>query len=530
MSIASSERTRPAFIPDGAWDLEVHSCWWYLQSEHLRADRRLLHTELLKKKVFPPVLRTAQVAAIVGPPLLWWFLKRKTGRFKSSSESRQALALVARRCAERLGPTFIKLAQIIASGEGVFPPELTTELAHCRDNVRPAPWKPVKRQLTRELGTSCLDNMFSSFAETPRAAASIAQVHNATLADGTDVVVKVRRPGISKVVAKDIRVLAWVAPRLVGRIPVAALANPPALVDLFAETILDELDFRIEASNMVDVAQSISTLKQEHFVVPRPHPHLIAESILVMERAEGLKVDERDLLLDVGLEPSSVLRTLLYNFMEGALMNGVFHGDLHSGNMFLQPDGSIVLLDFGIVGRYSHTQRVAFLKMLISATTSDTVSQVESLRDLGALPPDTDIAAVIEDLGLNADPPDPSAMSPEELIAELQRIIKSLLAYGAKIPKELMLYMKNMVFLDSAVASLAPSLDVLAEIEALTSKLTTKHAQQIFSDIGMMVAEKDLSLGGFKSSLGVSADTTSLSYQDLLERRAIIQRRSKALV
>ena len=90
-----------------------------------------------------------------------------------------------------------------------------------------------------------------------------------------------------------------------------------------------------------------------------------------------------------------------------------------------------------------------------------------------------------------------------------------------------MLYMKNMVFLDSAVASLAPSLDVLAEIEALTSKLTSKHAQQIFSDIGMMVAEQDLSLGGFKSSLGVSADTTSLSYQDLLERRAIIQRRSK---
>ena len=129
--------------------------------------------------------------------------------------------------------------------------------------------------------------MFASVEHTPLAAASIAQVHAATLRDGTPVVIKVQRPAVARRVRQDLAVMAWVAPHLVGRIPVAALANPPALVELFAETIVEELDFRLEADNMLDVATTFAELGQRSFVVPRPHPTLVTRRMLVMERVDG---------------------------------------------------------------------------------------------------------------------------------------------------------------------------------------------------------------------------------------------------
>src|SRR5207302_2422290 len=116
-----------------------------------------------------------------------------------------------------------------------------------------------------------IDSVFRSIDSEPLAAASIAQVHRATLSTGEDVVVKVQRPQVSTLVNRDLRVMSWVAPHLVGRIPIAALANPPALVDLFAETIVEELDFRLEAENMLDVAHAFALLGQRGYVIPRPH-------------------------------------------------------------------------------------------------------------------------------------------------------------------------------------------------------------------------------------------------------------------
>ena len=171
--------------------------------------------------------------------------------------------------AERLGPTYIKLGQIVASGEGIFPPELVAEFKWCRDEVPAEPWAVVERVLAEDLRRP-IDEVFASVERVPLAAASIAEVHAAQLLDGTPVVVKVQRPDVARRVAQDLAVMAWLAPHLVGRIPVAALANPPALVELFAETITEELDFRLEAENMLDVAMTFAALGQRDFVVPRP--------------------------------------------------------------------------------------------------------------------------------------------------------------------------------------------------------------------------------------------------------------------
>jgi ubiquinone biosynthesis protein len=320
--------------------------------------------------------------------------------------------------------------------------------------------------------------------------------------------------------------MAWIAPFMIGRIKVAALANPPALVELFAETIVEELDFRMEADNMVDVAAMMHELRQEAYIVPRPHPQLVTRRILVMERLQGFNFDDVEGMQAAGIDTEAVVRAGMIAFMEGALVHGVFHGDLHGGNLFVLNDGRTALLDFGIVGRLNDKRRMAFMRLMLGATTNDLRGQVAALRDLGALPQDTDIDAVIVDLKLDQ-PVDPTTLNGEELVQEVQRIVKSLLAYGAKLPKELMLYVKNMVFLDGAIARLAPDLDIIAELTNITMIFTQRHGERIFRELGVDQNTFQIDLGSVKASLGVDESTDTLTYRELQRRRELIQKRMK---
>src|SRR5205823_14203806 len=197
---------------------------------------------------------------------------------------------------------------------------------------------------------------------------------------------------------KDLRALSWIAPRLIGRIPVTALANPPALVDLFAETIVEELDFRLEAQNMLDIARVLAETDQRAIVVPRPHPTLVTRRVLVMERLSGFAFDDVESMHDAGIDTTALVRAGLIAFLEGAMLHGVFHGDLHGGNLFVMPDGRVALLDYGITGRLDEARRLAFLRLLMGGTVNDVKMQLAALRDLGALPIDVDLEAVMKDL------------------------------------------------------------------------------------------------------------------------------------
>jgi ubiquinone biosynthesis protein len=319
--------------------------------------------------------------------------------------------------------------------------------------------------------------------------------------------------------------MAWLAPKLVGRIPVAALANPPALVELFAETIVEELDFRLEAENMLDIARVLAETGQRTMVVPRPHPSLITRRVLVMERLRGFAFDDVESMKAAGIDTSALLRSGLIAALEGAMLYGVFHGDLHGGNLFVQPDGRTVLLDFGITGRLDEPQRLAFLRLLVTGTSGDVVGQLAALRDLGAFPRDTDLEAVVHDLGLDGPVKDPTRMSADELVAELSDLTKKLLGYGARAPKELMLFVKNLMFLNAATATLAPDVDILGEIAHVYAYFTEHHGDRIVRDIGYDPARAALDLDAVKAGFGLSADIDELTFRDLQERRQIILRR-----
>lgn len=515
-----------AFDDNPPWVLDPNNIDWHNTAVALRASAQLEIPVLTTPTKIPPVARLVTVVHVLGVALLPWLIKKKLRPFATPEESRAYVSLRMRKAVERLGSTYIKLGQIISSGEGLFPAELVSEFKLCRDQVPPIPFNEVQQVIESDLGARLTD-VFSFIDTTPLAAASIAQVHVATLLTGENVVVKVQRPSVSKMVRKDLRVMAWLAPHLVGRIKVSALANPPALVELFAETIVEELDFRIEADNMLDVAKMLHELGQDDYIVPRPHPKLVTRRVLIMQRLHGFKFDDVEGMHGAGIDTQRVIRTGMIAFMEGAMIYGVFHGDLHGGNLFVMPDGKTALLDFGIVGRLTGARRMAFLRLMLNATTNNVVGQVEALRDLGALPMDTDIQAVIKDLNLGAPVIDPTTLSGEELVKEVQRIVKAMMGYGARMPKELMLYVKNMVFLDGAIARLAPDLDILAEIASISMLFAEKHGERLGRELGVDHNAVEINLDSVKVSLGVDTSTNSMTYRDLQKRRDLIQKRMR---
>ncbi len=511
-----------AFSDDPPWLVDPDDLPWRLDAPRLRSEVRAELPDLVRERTLPPGRRVLTTIRHLGLAVgLWAARERRRGQ----PHSRAGVSRRLRIAAEALGPTYIKLAQIISSGEGIFPPELVGEFRKCRDQVPAETFEAVRRVVEDDLGDS-LEAVFSSFDRQPLAAASIAQVHAATLTTGEPVVVKVQRPTVATLVRQDLKAMAWIAPKLVGRIPVAALANPPALVDLFAETITEELDFRLEADSMLDVARAFAELGQRGYVIPRPHPRLVTRRVLVMERLDGFRFDDAVGMRAAGLDTEAIIRTGMIGSMEGTIIHGIFHGDLHGGNLFVLPDGRTALLDFGITGRLGEVRRLALLRLLMAATMNDVKGQLAALRDLGALPPDTDLDAVIVDLGLDRPPLDPTTLTAEELTGEMQRVVKALLGYGAKIPKELMLFIKNLVFLDGAIATLAPDLDLFTEITQMSAYFATTHGDRIAADVGIDPRSYDVDLSRVKASFGVDPDTTGpLTYRELQQRRELIRDR-----
>lgn len=523
---APADLTFGAFSENPPWLVDPAALTWRKGAEARRQATQAQVPNLLRRRRLPPGSRVVRVGAELIRALAGWYLldRRAAKRQDRPELSRAGLSKRLRQSFQTLGPTYIKLGQILSSGEGLFPAELVSEFRLLRDRVPPETFETVRSVVEQDLGAT-IEEVFSSFDRAPLAAASIAQVHAATLHTGEAVVVKVQRPTVSTTVRRDLAAMSWIAPYLIGRIPVSALANPPALVELFAETIVEELDFRLEADNMLDVAAVFAETGQRSVVVPRPHPKLVTRRVLVMERLSGFSFDDVEGMKAAGIDTPDVVRALMISFLEGAIIFGVFHGDLHGGNLFVQPDGKVALLDYGITGRLDEVKRLAFLRMLMGGTINDLKMQLGALRDLGALPPDTDLDAVIVDLGMDQPVKDPTQMSPDELLAEIRDVIKKLLAYGARFPKVLMLYVKDLLFIDGALATLAPEVDLFGEITHVAMYFTQRYGEKIAIEVGVDPREREIDLDSFRAQLGVTSEVNSMSYREMQDRRELIRKR-----
>ena len=513
-----------AFRAGGPWRIEPGAQVWSAGLAELRAATQASVAERTRRPRVPPLGRLVHaVARLGGAFALWWVRERRGDRV----QARAALSRRLRRAFTRLGPSYVKLGQIVSSGRGLFPSEVVDEFRQLRDRVPPAPFAQIRRLVESELGRP-LGEVFAAFEPECVASASIAQVHAARLATGESVVVKVQRPRIAERVWKDVSALAWIAPWLVGRIPVSALANPPAVVDLFAETVSEELDFRLEAQNMLDVAAVLRDAGQHAVLVPRPHPQLVTRRVLVMERLDGWRYEDVEGMRGAGIDTHAVVRALLISFLEGAMIYGVFHGDLHGGNLAVLPDGRVALYDYGMTGRMTRAQRLAFLRMMLTAAVGDMRGHLEALRELGALAPDADLDALVRVLHFDRPAPDPLALSSEDLVAEIQSVLKALLAQGARLPKQLMLYVKGMLFFDGAIAVLAPDLNLFEEVANIYAYFISVHGERIAVDIGFDPRDYALDLSRARDTFGLGTDAGSFTHAELRERRAALQERMDA--
>jgi ubiquinone biosynthesis protein len=503
-----------AFSDRGPWVLDPDAMPWQWEIDRLRRGTRQELPRLLTPPLsVRPIVRLVRTVTAIGGALAGW----AAFEYRRPS-SRAGISRRLRRAFEHLGSSYVKLGQIISGGEGLFPEELVREFKLLRDQVPPEPFEAVRAVVEVDLGGS-LASLFSEFSEEPIAAASIAQVHAARLVTGEEVVVKVQRPLVAQLFRDDIAALSWLTPRLVGRIPVSALANPPALLELFAETVIEELDFRLEAQNMLDIASVLARTEQRGIIVPRPHPTMVTRRVLVMERLRGFAFEDVESMHRAGIDTHALLQAGLIASLEGALIYGVFHGDLHGGNLVVQPDGRTALFDFGITGRLDEQQRLAFLRLLVLGTTGDQRGQLEALRDLGAFPPDVDLDAVIADLDLEGPVKDPSSMSADELVGEIREITKKLLGYGARAPKELMLFVRNMMFLNSATAVLAPDLDMLQQMMAIYLYFAQTHGDQIMREVGVDASFASPDPEAIRAAFLVESDVESLTFRELQQRR-----------
>jgi ubiquinone biosynthesis protein len=204
---------------------------------------------------------------------------------------------------------------------------------------------------------------------------------------------------------------------------------------------------------------------------------------------------------------------------------GVFHGDLHGGNLFVMRDGRVALFDYGITGRMDEAQRLAFLRMMMTGAVNDVRGQLEAFRDLGALPPDADLDEVMRLLRVDEPVTDPTKLSSEDLVREIQRLLKGLMGLGARLPKHLMLYVKGMLFFDGAITTLAPDVNLLDEVVRIYGYFAANHGARIMGDIGFDPTTMSVDLDGIRRAAGLDEDVASLTQRQVQERRAVIQQR-----
>jgi ABC1 atypical kinase-like domain len=276
-------------------------------------------------------------------------------------------APVVRAVFEDLGGTFIKFGQLVASSPGLFGPDVAAEFRGCLDAGPPIPFEEVRAAVEHELGGHLVE-LFATFEREPVAAASIAVVHRATLPDGTPVAVKVLRPGIEERIAIDLAVIGPLF-RFIGRqVALGTAGALPGLVDGLAVQVAEELDLDNEA-RALDWAQGvIELLDVTELIVPRPIRS--SRRVLVMSFVDGVPIDDPEAIAAMGVDPAPLVRACVLVWFAGLLATGVFHGDIHAGNIFITPGGQMAILDWGIVGRLD-AATAKFFRRSVEAVLGD---------------------------------------------------------------------------------------------------------------------------------------------------------------
>ncbi len=280
---------------------------------------------------------------------------------------------------QELGPTFIKMGQMLSTRPDMVPPDIIKELEKLQDRIPPFPSQIAKKTVEEELNRP-LEDVFTSFDEEPIAAASLSQVHRARLKKGQEVVAKIRRPDIVETIEADMAIMRWLAGIVERRVPEARFINVVGLVDELHSDIKKELDFRTEANNLVRYAHNFRGSRE--LKVPRVYEELCTPKLLVLEYIDGINISKIQRLTDEGYDLKLIARRLSDILFESVLEHGFFHADPHPGNVFVMPNNVICLLDFGMMGTLSQVEKANVASIVTGIATRDEKLTTRALLDL----------------------------------------------------------------------------------------------------------------------------------------------------
>ena len=381
-------------------------------------------------------------------------------RFEREGEGLQAVTIPTRiRLAfEELGPTFIKMGQILSSRPDLIPPSFVEEFKRLQDRVPPFPFEQVRETVERELGVPIEEN-FSCFCETPEAAASIAQVHRAVLRDGSPVILKVQRPQVDKVIEEDVLLLQALAQLLERHLAEIRIYNPTGIVSEFSRAIRRELDFSLESSNLERFRQNFRD--RSSVVIPRVYWNQSTSRLLTLEWLEGIPIDEVERIRQDGHDPIEIARLLVDAYLVQIFEHGLFHADPHPGNILVLEGGKMALLDFGIVGRIRPEMMGVNASVFLALVKRDYDRLVEEILKVGLVSDEAQIRGFREDLIDFIEPHygrDLAHIEVGKIVSEATQLANK---YHIRLPLDLVLLGKTLATVEGVARQLDPHLNLL---------------------------------------------------------------------
>ena len=331
---------------------------------------------------------------------LWWL--KRTSFLRGDRQREAASALYTRQArrfsqfAIQMGGLIVKLGQFMSVRIDLLPKEYIDELSRLQDCLPALPTQTIVQVIEKELGRP-LDRVYASFDQAPLAAASLGQVHRARLLDGTDVAVKVLRPGIEELVATDLRSIRSVLRLLDHWLHISSFLDLDLLDADFASTFTNELDYILEAHNAEKF--QLNLLMDPHVDIPQIFWEQSTHKVLTMEFMDGVRVDDLEAMDAMGVDRAEVAKNLMGIFYEMVLDDGFYHADPHPGNIFVRRDGVIQLIDFGMVGSVTPQARHEYGQLVLSLVRHDANGIVQAMKNLGFLGPGADTRGLADMIG-----------------------------------------------------------------------------------------------------------------------------------
>jgi len=373
---------------------------------------------------------------------------------------------------EELGPTFIKLGQLLSTRPDVLGQDYIKEFSKLQDKVPAVSLEEVKAQIQRELGYPA-DELFAEFSANPIAAASIAQVHRGRLRSGEEVVFKVRRPGINKIVETDIDVLMGLAYLIEQHVPAVALYDPVGLVKEFRRNILREMDFNREGHTVDRFAANFAD--SETVYIPKIFWDYSGEIVLTMEYVPGIKISQLEDLKAAGYDLKEIARRGADAFLKQVLDFGLFHADPHPGNVFVLPDQVICMLDYGMVGRLGEDLKNQLIDLLSALLERDVDRIISLLLYSGELTDIADLKNLRRDLHDFIEDYYDIALQEIKVGKLLSDFIEILTHHRIHFPSDYMLLAKALVIMEGVGRQLDPDFNMIAHMRPYVHKLVLER-------------------------------------------------------